>query len=99
MTRSRMNLNPTDEFAPRHIGPSPEQSGGRLGWVGGPAGGVLSDQARPASLRLKTPVHLPGREGRSGYLRRLRASARKNRVLKSFCGLGYHDNGIPSVIR
>ena len=94
-----MTLNPTDEFAPRHIGPSLEQTVAMLEVVGAPSLDALIDEALPASIRLKGPLDLPAAESESQYLSRLKTIARKNRVLKSFIGLGYYDSLIPSVIR
>ena len=94
-----MTLNPTDEFAPRHIGPSVEQLAAMLEVVGAPSLDALIDEALPASIRLKGPLDLPAAESESQYLSRLKTIARKNRVLKSFIGLGYYDSLIPSVIR
>src|SRR5688500_17431598 len=94
-----MNLNPIDHFAPRHIGPSPEETTAMLGAVGAASLDALIDEAIPASIRLKQPLNLPDAESESQYLARLKTIARKNRVLRSFIGLGYHDTLTPSVIR
>jgi glycine dehydrogenase len=94
-----MNLNPIDHFAPRHIGPSPEETAAMLVAVGATSLDALIDEAIPASIRLRQPLNLPVAESESQYLARLKSIARKNRVLRSFIGLGYHDTLTPSVIR
>ncbi len=70
-----------------------------LATIGTPSLDVLIDEAIPASIRLKKPLQLPDAESESQYLGRLKTIARKNRVLRSFIGLGYYDTLTPSVIR
>jgi glycine dehydrogenase len=94
-----MNLHPIDHFAPRHIGPSPSDTEAMLATIGTPSLDVLIDEAIPVSIRLKKPLQLPDAESESQYLGRLKTIARKNRVLRSFIGLGYYDTLTPSVIR
>ncbi len=94
-----MTLTPIDRFAPRHIGPSADETAAMLADVGASSLDALIDEAIPASIRLQAPVALPDAESESQYLARLTTIARKNRVLRSFIGLGYHDTLVPSVIR
>jgi glycine dehydrogenase len=94
-----MNLHPTDHFAPRHIGPNPEDTKAMLDAVGAASLDALVDAAIPASIRLPQPLQLPAAESESQYLARLKTIARKNRVLRSFIGLGYYDTLTPSVIK
>jgi glycine dehydrogenase len=94
-----MNLHPIDHFAPRHIGPSPEDTTAMLAIVGAASLDGLIDEAIPASIRLQAPLDLPEPESESQYLARLKTLARSNRVARSFIGLGYYDTLTPSVIR
>jgi glycine dehydrogenase len=94
-----MNLNPIDQFAPRHIGPSPEETEKMLEAVGAASLDALIDEAIPRSIRLRQPIDLPPPESESQYLSRLKTIARKNKVVRSFIGLGYYDTLTPSVIR
>jgi glycine dehydrogenase len=94
-----MNLNPIDHFAPRHIGPSPDDTRAMLDAIGVASLDALIDEAIPASIRLDAPLDLPAAETESQYLARLKTIARKNAVLRSFIGLGYYDTLTPSVVR
>jgi glycine dehydrogenase len=94
-----MTLQPLDRFAPRHIGPSPEETVAMLEAVGAASLDALVDEAIPPSIRLRQPLKLPEADSESQYLARLKALARRNRVLRSFIGLGYYDTITPSVIR
>jgi glycine dehydrogenase len=94
-----MDLSPLDRFAPRHIGPSSDETRAMLEVVGAPSLDALVDEAIPASIRLSQPLALPDAETESSYLARLRTIAGRNKVRRSFIGLGYHDTLTPSVIR
>jgi glycine dehydrogenase len=90
---------PLDTFAPRHIGPRGEDVAAMLKEVGAPSLDALIDEAIPASIRLKLPLNLPDAESESTYLSRLKTIAKKNKVFRSFIGLGYSDTLTPSVVR
>jgi len=92
-------LDPLDTFAPRHIGPRGDDVAAMLKAVGAASLDQLIDQAIPASIRLKAPLDLPAAESESTYLARLKGIAKKNKVFRSFIGLGYADTLVPSVIR
>jgi glycine dehydrogenase len=93
------SFSPLDTFAPRHIGPRGDDLAAMLKEVGASSVDALIDEAIPASIRLKAPLNLPEAESESTYLGRLKTIARKNKVFRSFIGLGYYDNLTPSVIR
>ena len=88
-----------DIFAPRHIGPRGEDVAAMLKAVGAASLDALIDEAIPASIRLKAPLKLAPAESESTYLARLKTIAKKNKVFRSFIGLGYYDTLTPSVIR
>src|SRR5690242_18774961 len=90
---------PLDTFAPRHIGPRGDDVAVMLKEIGAQSIDTLIDEAIPASIRLKAPLNLPEAESESTYLARLKTIAKKNKVFRSFIGLGYSDTLTPSVIR
>ncbi|MFA5907479.1 MAG: aminomethyl-transferring glycine dehydrogenase [Vicinamibacterales bacterium] len=92
-------LEPLDTFAPRHIGPRGNDVAAMLEAVGASSLDQLIDEAIPASIRLTAPLNLPPAESESTYLARLKGIAKKNKVFRSFIGLGYSDTLTPSVIR
>src|SRR5262245_11920794 len=91
-------LDATDWFAPRHIGPSPDERDRMLQTIGVASLDALIDQAIPAAIRLTTPLTLPDAESEHQYLRRLTHLARRNTPFRSYIGLGFHDTITPSVI-
>jgi len=92
-------FSPLDTFASRHIGPRGDDVTAMLKEVGASSLDALIDEAIPASIRLRAPLNLPAGESESTYLARLKTIAKKNKVFRSFIGLGYYDNLTPSVIR
>jgi glycine dehydrogenase len=85
-------------FQSRHIGPDPAARDRMLGAIGVASLDELIDQTIPPGIRLGRALDLPGAEGEYEYLKRLRGIAGKNRVLRSFIGMGYYGTITPSVI-
>jgi glycine dehydrogenase len=94
-----LDLDASDRFARRHIGPSAKDLGEMLSAVGAASLDALVDEAIPASIRLESPLELPPAESEFAYLTRLTRIARRNKVFRSYIGLGYHDTITPSVIK
>ena len=92
------SLDANDWFAPRHIGPSPDERDAMLTAIGAASLDALIDDAIPASIRLTRPLNLPPAESEHQYLRRLTELAARNKTFRSYVGLGYHDTVTPSVI-
>src|SRR5947208_15857578 len=59
---------------------------------------ALIDEAIPPRIRLTAPLDLPHGESEHQYLRDLRRVAARNRIFRSYIGLGYYDCVTPSVI-
>ena len=91
-------IDATDWFAPRHIGPSPDERERMLQTIGVASLDDLIDAAIPSSIRLQAPLNLPPPESEHQYLRRLAHLAHRNTPFRSYIGLGYHDTITPSVV-
>ena len=87
-----------DTFQSRHIGPDAIEREAMLEALGAASLDTLIDQTIPAGIRLRTPMTLPPPESEAQYLRRLRQVAAKNRVARSYIGMGYYDCVTPAVI-
>jgi glycine dehydrogenase len=92
-------FEPLDAFAPRHIGPRGADRQAMLDAVGASSIEALMDQVVPAAIRAHAPLPVPPAESESEYLSRLEGIAARNRVCRSFIGLGYADTITPGVIR
>ena len=85
-------------FQHRHIGPDLAAQDEMLSVIGVPSVDALIDQAIPSGIRFVKPLNLPPAETEAAYLRRLRTVAAKNRVVRSYIGMGYYDCHTPAVI-
>jgi glycine cleavage system P protein (glycine dehydrogenase) len=66
--------------------------------IGVPSLDALIDQTIPSGIRSSTALNLPPAESEMAYLRRLGSVAAKNRVTRSYIGMGYYDTHTPAVI-
>jgi glycine dehydrogenase len=89
--------NPT-AFAARHIGVEPADEPRMLAAIGVASRAALVDAIVPHDIRRAKPMALPAPLGEAEALAELKAIARRNRVLKSFIGQGYHGTHTPGVI-
>jgi glycine dehydrogenase len=88
----------SDTFADRHIGASADERDRMLAAIGAASLDALVDEVVPADIRLRAPLDLPEPESEHEYLRRLAEITSRNRVCRSYIGLGYHDTVTPSVV-
>jgi len=96
-------LAPTDTFVRRHLGPSEEDVAQMLGVLGLSSLAQLVDETVPAAIRIARPLDLPDLPdrplGERELLTWIRDIAKKNRVVRSFLGMGYSDCIVPGVIQ
>jgi glycine dehydrogenase len=89
---------PTDAFASRHIGPTPAEIAAMLAELGLGSLDALIAATVPAAIRAARPLALPAARGEHDALADLAGMIAKNRVLRSFIGMGYSDTVTPAVI-
>jgi len=89
----------TDKFVNRHNGPSQNDVTAMLQKIGVNSLDELIEQTIPADIRLKKPLNLAPGMTEYAYHKHLRALATKNKVFKSYIGLGYSNTIIPPVIQ
>ena len=94
----RSVLDPTDLFLNRHIGPTDDELDLMAKACGFDSVDALIDATVPDAIRMKQPLDLGTPQGEYDMLSRLREMSRKNKVYKSFIGMGYHGTIIPPVI-
>src|SRR5258708_1026850 len=86
-------------FVPRHIGPSPSDVQQMLDVLGVTSLDALIDATVPESIRLRRPLAIPAGLSENEALNRLRLSAQKNQMFRSYLGLGYAGCLTPAVIQ
>ena len=87
-----------EQFADRHIGPSPDDVAHMLAALGLSSLDELIDQAVPASIRDDKPLDVDDALSEPEAIARLRALADRNQVVTSLIGQGYYGTHTPGVI-
>ncbi|MCP9236224.1 aminomethyl-transferring glycine dehydrogenase [Lewinella sp. JB7] len=87
-----------DQFRHRHIGPSTEETREMLATIGVESLETLIDQTVPENIRLRDPLQVDSAISEYYYLQHLKGLASRNKVFRSFIGMGYHGTITPSVI-
>jgi glycine dehydrogenase len=96
--RPALTAGAAPAFAARHIGPSPAEQQAMLAELGFASLDELVERLIPAAIRDPDPLGFPHVGDEAAVLGELRRLAAKNRVLRSFIGMGYHGTHTPAVI-
>ena len=89
----------TDKFVNRHNGPRENDVKAMLDIIGAGSVDELIDHTIPAAIRLKKPLNLPYGLTEYQYHKHLRGVAAKNKIFKTYIGLGYYNTIVPSVVQ
>jgi len=87
----------TDIFAERHNGPRKNEIEDMLSKIKAGSLDELIEQTIPSSIRLKKPLNVAPALSEFQYLKGLKKLASKNKVFRSYIGLGYYGTIVPSV--
>ena len=91
-------LEQKNAFIRRHVGPGEEEIQAMLASVGADSLDDLMAQTVPAAIQLDKPIEVGGGETEVDALAALKAVASKNKINRSFIGMGYYDTHVPNVI-
>ncbi len=89
----------TDAFALRHLGPRESDLNHMLKTIGVASLDQLILETIPADIRLKKELELETPMTEFEYLSHIQELGKKNKVFKSYIGLGYHPTAVPAVIQ
>ena len=89
----------TYSFQRRHIGPSESEKEEMLKSIGVESLDQLISETIPDDIRLKNSIELDAPLSEYEYLHHIEELSKKNKVFKSYIGLGYHEAILPSVIK
>ncbi|WP_445723423.1 aminomethyl-transferring glycine dehydrogenase [Flavobacterium sp.] len=89
----------TDAFALRHLGPRESDLNHMLKTIGVATLDQLIYETIPDDIRLKNDLNLEAPMSEFEYLTHIQELGKKNKVFKSYIGLGYHPTIIPAVIQ
>src|SRR5680860_346722 len=99
VTDKRHSLARTDLFVHRHIGPNEAETRSMLETLGYDSLDALIGTAVPEAIRLDRELDLPAPVSEYEALNELRQIVSKNRVFRSYLGMGYHGTITPPVIQ
>ena len=89
----------TNNFAPRHNGVSKEAEVEKmLKVIGVGSMDELIDKTVPAAIRTGKPLPLPDGINEYEFLNRCRDLAKKNKLFRTYIGMGYYGTIVPAVI-
>lgn len=88
-----------DTFVSRHNGPRENEVKEMLKKIGVSSVDELINQTVPSNIRLKEPLKVGAALTEFQYLKHLRALGKKNKVFRSYIGMGYYNTILPSVIQ
>lgn len=91
-------FTPTDQFLHRHVGSQGKDKSSMLQTVGYQTLDELIDATVPSSIRLKKDLVLDQPLSESEALKKLKDIVSKNKVNRSFIGVGYYETFTPSPI-
>ena len=89
----------TDRFSDRHNGPGSEDEKRMLGEIGVDSLNELIGQTLPASIIVRTPLQIPEGVSEFEYLKSIREIGNKNKLFRSYIGLGYYNTITLPVIK
>lgn len=87
-----------EKFESRHNAPDAKQIKEMLNVVRAASVDELIGQTVPANIRLKKALNLPPAQTEFEFLKDFKALVSKNKLHKSFIGMGYYPNYTPGVI-
>jgi glycine dehydrogenase len=94
----QINLSNAVKFESRHNGPTEAEIAEMLEKIGASSLEELINQTVPESIQLERPLNLPAAQLESEFLKNFKKLASKNKVFKSYIGLGYYDTLVPNVV-
>ncbi len=89
----------TNAFALRHIGPRKDDQKAMLKTIGVATLEELINETVPDNIRIQKKLDLDEAMSEQEYLNHVNQLATKNKVFKSYIGLGYHPTNLPAVIQ
>lgn len=88
-----------ESFASRHNGSDHQATREMLDMIKADSMDHLIDETIPEGIRLDKPMNLPEALSEVDFLSEFKKLASKNRIYKSFIGMGYYDTYVPNVIK
>ena len=91
-------LDTSNEFIPRHIGPSEDDQQKMLAAIGAADLATLMREVVPANIHMTRELDLPGARSEADVLAEMRKIAADNQVFRNYIGQGYYGTLTPNVV-
>lgn len=98
-TKTTTHTMNTNSFQLRHIGPNSKNQAQMLETIKADSIEQLISETIPNDILLKNELDLDAAMSEYEYLNHINELGAKNKVFKSYIGLGYHEGILPSVIQ
>ncbi len=95
----KINVNQRVSFESRHHGKDKQELDKMLQTVGVSSVDELIEQTVPSRIRLAKPLQLPAPKNEYQFINEFRQLAAKNKIFKSYIGMGYYNCVVPAVIQ
>jgi len=92
-------LKHPDLFSDRHIGPSDQEIEAMLAAIGQADLETMTTATVPEPIRVKEPIQLPSPLHEHEVIHTLKEAADRNKVFRSYIGMGYYGCIVPPVIQ
>ena len=89
----------SEMFLKRHLGPNEGEIKKMLNKVGVESLSQLLKETIPETIRLKHPIDLPDGISEYEFTKHINSLGKKNKLYKTYIGLGYHQTITPAVIQ
>ncbi len=89
----------TNNFIRRHNGPREAELRKMLDKIQVASLDALIDETIPKAIRLKEPMNLPEGMNEFEYFNHIKSIGAKNKIFKSYIGMGYYNTILPGVIQ
>ncbi len=94
----KLNLNHSEKFESRHLGLDQKQITEMLAFIKADSIEQLITQTVPNVIRRQKPMNIPAAKSEHEFLADFKKLAQKNKIFKSYIGLGYNPCIVPPVI-
>ena len=93
-----LNIERKEEYAQRHIGPDADAQKVMLKTIGVQSLDELIEKTLPANIYNKEGLNLSSGLSEFEFLKSLKETAKKNKIFKTYIGMGFYNCITPSVI-
>ncbi|OEK06309.1 aminomethyl-transferring glycine dehydrogenase [Roseivirga misakiensis] len=96
---TKIDITQAPKFEDRHNSPQASEIDSMLKVIGADSLDTLISETVPANIRMQGEMNLPAAKSEFQFLNDLKQTASKNKLFKSYIGMGYYGTVVPGVIQ